>query len=183
MCRAMPSSTWRPSPWIGREDTGRESDEVTIWVDADGLPAKMRHIVEKASRRTGTGSVFVSDRGLPIEERGPVSLAPVETGEDSADEYICGHCREGDLAVTRDVFLSERLVERGVLVLDDRGGVYTEENIRERVSVRERMKEFRDLGLQPEESGGRKGRLNERDVRAFAEALDRELSRLLRRGS
>jgi hypothetical protein len=156
---------------------------MTIWVDADGLPARIRRIVEKASRRTGTGSVFVSDRGLPIEEEGPVSLAVVATGDDSADEYIRARCREGDLAVTRDVLLSESLVERGVLVLDDRGGVYTGENIRERVSVRERMKELRELGISPEDSAGGTGQLNERDVRSFAEALDRELTRLLRRGS
>ena len=174
----MPSFTWRPSPWLGRK-----GDEVTIWVDADGLPAKMRRIVEKASRRTETKSVFVSDRGLPVDDAGPVSLVVVDTGKDSADEYICGRCRVGDLAVTRDVLLSECLVGRGLLVLDDRGGVYTEENIRERVSMRERMREFRELGLQPEEPGGHKGRLSEREVRSFAEALDRELNRLLRSGS
>ena len=148
-----------------------------IWVDADGCPARIRSIVEKASLRTGVESVFVSDRPMPVRENETVSVVRVQPGEDRSDDHILQHSSGGDLAVTRDVLLTERLVEKGVLVLDDRGGVYTRENIRERVSERERMMEFRSMGIFPEK--GREA-LGEREIKAFAAAFDRELSRLIR---
>jgi len=150
---------------------------MTIWIDADGLPVRIRSIVERAARRTATPAVFVSDRPLPLEAAEPVSLVLVEEGADSADLYIEEHGAAGDMAVTRDVLLSSRLVEGGLSVLDDRGSLYTEENIRERVSMRERMRELRELGV---ETDGRRKGLSERDIRSFAETLDRELSRRLR---
>jgi hypothetical protein len=149
-----------------------EELEMTIWVDADGLPARIRRIIERASRRTLISSVFVADRPLPVKQSDTVSSVVVESGEDRADSYIDQHCRAGDLAVTRDVYLSERLVRRGAVVLDDRGGVYTEENIRERVSLRERMRELREMGVKPERGGG----LTEQEIRAFARSLDRLLT-------
>ncbi len=149
-----------------------------IWVDADSCPVRVREIVERASRRTGVSAVFVSDRVLPVQKDGPVSLVEVPTAENSCDTYILDRAREGDLAVSRDVPLAAALVASGVTVLDDRGAVYTEENIGERVSLRDEMMRLREMGIGPETGRGRAG---EREIRAFAAAFDRELNRLMRR--
>lgn len=150
---------------------------MTIWIDADGCPVRVRNIVIKASLRTGVPAVLVSDRPLPVRERGEVSLVQVPKGEDSADGYIRCRSAEGDIAVSRDLLLAEGLVEKGVLVLDDRGELYTGENIRERISLKERMMEFRAMGITPESGSGTAG---EREVKAFASAFDRVLSRRLK---
>lgn len=150
---------------------------MTIWVDADGCPARVRKIVEKASLRTGISVVFVADRALPIDEGETLSSVQVEKGDNRADDYIREHGEEGDIAISRDVHLAADLVAKGILVIDDRGGLYTEENIRERVSLRDRMMEFREMGLNPESGTGKAG---EREVRIFAEVFDRELTRRMK---
>ncbi len=151
---------------------------MNIWVDADSCPVRVREIIERASRRTGIPAIFVSDRPLPVQNAGPVSVVEVPTAEDSCDSYILAQAREGDLAVSRDVLLAEGLVAGEVTVLDDRGAVYTEENIRERVSLRNEMMRLREMGIRPETGRGKAG---EREIRAFAAAFDRELNRLMRR--
>jgi len=97
-------------------------------------------------------------------------------GEGSADDRIAGLAAPGDLVVTRDLPLAERLVDAGVLVIDDRGRVYTRENIRERRSLRDFMVGLADNNLGPDRTAS----YGPRELHAFASSLDRELTR--RRG-
>ena len=82
----------------------------------------------------------------------------------------------GDLAITADIPLAARLVERNVTAIDPRGQEYTEENIGERRSIRDFMDSLRTSGV---ETGGPKP-YKEADKRAFADAFDRTLTRILR---
>lgn len=149
---------------------------MTIWVDADSCPVKIRTIICRASIRTETGAVFVANREIPLEPGPLVRMVVVAEGEGAADDYLAENAQPGDLAVTRDIPLAERLVTRKVCVLNDRGDVYTPENIRERLSIRNVMLEFRLNGMMdsPERS------FSDREVKAFAAAFDRHLTRLLR---
>jgi hypothetical protein len=105
-----------------------------------------------------------------------IDFVQVSSGEGSADQYILAHVEPADIAITRDIPLAAELVERGVIVLNDRGNVYTGENVRERLSIRDFMAELRGGGVY--ESSGRT--YSSREVRAFANAFDRELTRRLR---
>jgi hypothetical protein len=99
----------------------------------------------------------------------------VPHGSGEADEELVLRVEPGDLAITHDIPLAARLVEKGAVVLDDRGNLFTAENIRERLSIRDLMEYFRLAGIQTD------GMISpgEREIRAFAGALDRELTRLL----
>lgn len=156
-------------------EAGGARTEMTIWVDADSCPRRIREIVVRAAKRTGTRAMFVANRKMP-EVKG--RAARMQVVED-ADAAIIEQASADDLAVTRDIPLAEELVKSGLLVLNDRGTVYTTENIGERRSWRDFMAGLRDRGtFVPEQDS-----FGEAEVRAFAAAFDAALTRRLRETS
>ena len=107
---------------------------------------------------------------------GYLSAVRVEGGPDVADRYIAEHAEPGDVVVTADIPLAAILVPKGVVVIDPRGEIYTMESIGERLSVRNFMDGLRGAGV---ETGGH-GAYGAREKQAFANALDRALTRALR---
>jgi uncharacterized protein len=152
---------------------------MTIWVDADAAPRDVKEIVYRASKRLEIPAVLVANQrlGVPLNHPG-VSTVEVQGGPDEADRHIAEHARAGDIAITADIPLAAILVANGVIVLDPRGELYSEENVRERLSVRDFMDALRGTGL---ETGGAKP-YGARDKQAFAGALDRALT-AARRGA
>ncbi len=147
-----------------------------VLVDADSCPRRVRDIIIRASRRTGVGAVFVANRIVPGIDPSSKDFVRVPPGEGSADRYILDHSRAGDLVVTRDIPLASDLVERGVCVLNDRGLVYSHENVRERLSLRNFMYQLRHNGVTPPPGSS----FGAREGNNFANSFDRELSRLRR---
>ena len=147
-----------------------------IWVDADACPGPVRDILLRAAERLKVPTVFVANKRLTLPRSELVSSVQVGAGLDVADRHIAAEAQQGDLAVTQDIPLAALLVPRGVVVMDPRGELFTEENITERLSVRNFMQELRDSGVT---TGGPSG-FSARDKQEFAATLDRELTRLLK---
>jgi uncharacterized protein YaiI (UPF0178 family) len=103
-----------------------------------------------------------------------MEICPAEEG--AADNRILQLAQPGDVVLTRDIPLASRLVDASILVLDDRGQVYTKENIRERLSLRDFMVSLAENGLR----GKRVASYGKRELKAFADSFDRILARLLR---
>ncbi len=159
---------------------------MTIWADADSLQADIRRIVrDRAARESESAlasgrepryrAAFIAFRMPPIAEAPGVELESVSAGPGAADDRMVERAEAGDIAVTRDLPLAERLAEKGLRVLNDRGEVFTAENARERRSLRDRAAELRALGLAPESP--RRSAWGKKELKAFADALDRELAR------
>lgn len=159
---------------------------MTIWADGDSLQAELRRLVcrranseaqaaQRESREPRFRAVFVAARLPPLDAGPGVEAQAVPPGEGSADDSLVGQAQSGDLAVTRDLPLAERLAEKGLRVLNDRGEVFTAASVRERRSLRDRAVELRALGLAPESP--RRSNWGARELKAFADALDRELAR------
>lgn len=146
----------------------------TLWVDADSCPRQVRDLVCKAAKRLCLNIVFAANRDIPREGFPFVKMIISEATADAADDYIVTNATVGDLVVTRDIPLAARLVEKGIRVINDRGVSYTEENIRERLSMRNFMMELYTNGYMPE----RQGQFGKRELIDFANALDRELTKL-----
>ena len=146
---------------------------MTIWVDADSCPKRVRDIIVRASNRRGIPARFVSRQDVGVRSTGPVEA--LVTAED-ADEVIVSRAAAGDLAVTRDIPLAARLVEQDVRVLNTRGDVFDRSNVRERLSERDFMYELRSAAAF-DEPGRRYGK---HEVEAFANAFDRELQKRLK---
>lgn len=119
-------------------------------------------------------TVFVANRVIPLPAIPSLRMVVVTESEGAADAYLRENVDEGDLAISRDIPLAADLVERGVVVLDNRGDTFTKENVRERLSLRNFMSDLRLGGVQTE----RNRPLGSRDIAAFANALDRQLAKI-----
>ena len=132
----------------------------------------------RAARRLGIEVVLVANQRLQTPPGNAlVRAVRVDGGPDVADQYIAAHAAAGDLVVTQDVPLAAQLVPRAVTVLDPRGEEHTAETIGERLSVRDFMDQARLSGIV---TGGPPP-YDARAKQAFAAALDRALTRGLRR--
>jgi uncharacterized protein len=149
-----------------------------LWIDADAAPRDVKEIVYRAAARLELETVLVANRRLQVPPGNAfVSAVQVNGGPDEADRHIAEAAAAGDVAVTADIPLAAALVERGVQVIDPRGEEYTPENVRERLGVRDFMDELRGSGI---ETGGSRP-FGPKDKQAFAGALDRVLTRAMRR--
>lgn len=145
-----------------------------IWVDADSCPVQVRDLICKTGIRKSLQVRFVANRNIPFPESDLFSMEIADSTPDAADDYIVEHATSDDLAITRDIPLAKRLVDRGIRVLNDRGNVYTERNINERLSMRNLMLELYNSGIYPEKTG----QFGKKELNDFANALDRELTRM-----
>jgi uncharacterized protein len=148
-----------------------------LWIDADAAPVAVKEICYRVSERLSLATVFVANQRvqLPVGYK-HLEAVRVDGGPDVADRYIAEHAERGDVAVTADIPLAALLVPKGVTVIDPRGEVYTAEIIGERLSVRNFMDGLRGAGV---ETGGH-GAYGAREKQAFANALDRALTRAMR---
>jgi len=151
---------------------------VKLWIDADAAPRDVKDLCFRTSDRLKLATILVANQRiqLPLGYT-HLSAVRVDGGPDVADLYIAEHAEKGDVAVTADIPLAALLVAKGVAVIDPRGDVYTEESIGERLSVRNFMDGLRSTGI---ETGGHSA-YGQKEKQAFANALDRALSRALRK--
>lgn len=148
-----------------------------LWLDADAAPQPVKEVCFKASERLRLDTVLVANMRLPLPPGyAHLSAVRVDGGPDVADRYIAEHAEAGDVAVTADIPLAAILVPMGVVVIDPRGEEYTVASIGERLSVRNFMDGLRSTGV---ETGGH-APYGPREKQAFANALDRALTRATR---
>ena len=168
-----------------------------IYIDADSLPKTHRAIVLKRIVKESIyigECVFASDRELadvrdvrealtaslrlPYKDKldkselrkikTNISMVVVPVGANSADNYLVENSKTPGFAITHDVPLSNRLVDKGIVVLDDRGKVYTKENIRERLSERNFMTSLREMGFESDKSKA----FDQRTINEFSSSFD-----------
>jgi uncharacterized protein YaiI (UPF0178 family) len=155
---------------------------VTIWVDGDSIPRDLRALLLKRhGKELSPGETmelrFVSGRNLP--DIPPALIIGVEPGPDAADEAILSAALPGDLVVTRDIPFASHAVSKGLACINDRGDVFSESTVAERRSLRDAAAELRLLGIAPASPRGNSR--TARDVKRFADALDRTLAGLRRK--
>jgi uncharacterized protein YaiI (UPF0178 family) len=145
-----------------------------IWVDADACPGVMKDILIRAAERVGIQLTLVANKPLKVPPSRYVKALQVSAGFDVADKRIVTELEEGDLVVTADIPLAADVVAKGALALNPRGELYTTENIKERLAMRDLTEELRSTGLV---TGGPSS-LTMKDRQAFANQLDRILARV-----
>jgi len=145
-----------------------------IWVDADACPAVIKEILFRAARRTGVPVTLVANHPLRTPPSPLIDSLQVGAGFDVADNEIVRRLNPGDLVVTADIPLAAEVIDKGGQALNPRGELYTPDNIRERLSMRDFMDTLRSSGV---DTGGPSA-LGPADRQAFANQLDRLLTRL-----
>jgi uncharacterized protein YaiI (UPF0178 family) len=147
-----------------------------IWVDADACPVVVREILFRAAQRTGVTMTLVANKPLRIPPIPGVQSLQVSAGFDAADKRIVELMGPGDLVVTADVPLAAAVIDKGGTALNPRGELYTPENVRERLSVRNFLDELRGSGV----NTGGPAAIGPREKQSFANQLDRWLARRAR---
>jgi uncharacterized protein YaiI (UPF0178 family) len=150
-----------------------------IWVDADACPVVIREILFRAAERTGVTMTLVANKPVRLPAAAQnVHFVQVPAGFDAADKRIVELMAAGDLVITADVPLAAAAIEKGGVALNPRGELYTSENVRERLSVRNFLDELRGSGVN---TGGPPA-LSQRERQMFANQLDRLLARRAKAG-
>ncbi|MBI9095547.1 MAG: DUF188 domain-containing protein [Sphaerochaeta sp.] len=171
----------------------------TLYIDADSCPKNLRTILLRCIVKNDYAAFFVADRPLKDvqtayeqhtaklrSEAGQQGITDVrsitskienivvEADMDSADNWIVDNATLPCLAVTHDIPLAARLVEKDIPTIDDRGGVFTKESMAQRLSIRNAMKEFREMGIFSEKHKP----MGPKETKAFSDALNTMLHRL-----
>ncbi|MAV72818.1 MAG: hypothetical protein CNF01_09505 [Halieaceae bacterium MED-G27] len=144
-----------------------------IWVDADACPSAIREIVAKAAHKRAIATTFVANHSFSLPNSPFVKLYQVPLGFDEADKEIERRVTAGDLVITSDIPLASDALEKHALVLTPRGERYTENNIKQRLRMRDFMETMRSSGAQ---TGGPPA-LSLTDRKQFSDQLDRLLTR------
>lgn len=143
-----------------------------IWVDADACPLMVKNILYRAALRTKTLLILVSNQILQTPPSVYIKKIRVSPGFDVADNEIVDKMESGDLVITADIPLADAVVAKGGIALNPRGVLYSESNIKQRLSIRDFNEQLRSSGIR---TGG-PAKLSQREVQAFANCLDRILA-------
>ena len=150
-----------------------------IWVDADACPVVIKEILFKASQRTGVLLTLVANQPVRIPRSPLIKMLQVAAGFDVADKEIVKRLSSGDLVITNDIPLAAEAIAKGGFVLSPRGELYTKDNIKARLTMRDFLDTMRASGI---DTGGQP-RLSQSDRKLFADHLDKLLARMLRSGT
>lgn len=144
-----------------------------IWVDADACPKVIKEILFRAAKRAQVQVTLVANQSLRTPSSQHIKSMQVSSGFDVADNEIVKQVEAGDLVITADIPLAAQVVEKGAHALNPRGELYTAENVKARLSLRDFMAQIRDSGV----NTGGPAPLSQSDRQAFANHLDRLLAK------
>ena len=144
-----------------------------IWVDADACPVVIKEILFRAAERTGVQLTLVANQPVRIPPSRHIKFIQVAAGFDVADDEIVKRLDAGDLVITADIPLAAEAIEKGASALNPRGELYSVDNIRARLNMRDFMDTLRSSGI---DTGGPPA-LGQGDRKSFANQLDKILTR------
>ncbi|MHB1333175.1 MAG: YaiI/YqxD family protein [Sulfuriferula sp.] len=146
-----------------------------IWVDADACPGVIKEILFRAAERAQISMTLVANQLIRTPPSAYIRALQVPKGFDVADNEIVQRLQAGDLVITADIPLAADVLEKGGHALNPRGEFYSRETIQALLTMRNFMDELRGSGVQ---TGG-PAAFSTSDRRAFANQLDRFLTRLV----
>jgi len=144
-----------------------------IWVDADACPRPVKEILFRAADRVPVRVTLVANQPVPVPPSRHIRAVQVAGGFDVADNHILEQLRPGDLVITADIPLAAAAIDKGALALNPRGTLYTRENVRQQLNMRDFLDTLRGSGV---DTGG-PAAFTKADRQAFANQLDRLLAR------
>ncbi|RKZ89319.1 MAG: YaiI/YqxD family protein [Gammaproteobacteria bacterium] len=144
-----------------------------IWVDADACPAVIKDILFRAAGRMEIQTTLVANHAMRIPPSRYITFLQVTSGFDVADNEIVKRLSAGDLVITGDIPLAAEVIEKGAYALNPRGELYTTENIKARLNMRDFMDTLRASGI----NTGGPSALSQSDRQYFANQLDTLLTK------
>jgi len=149
-----------------------------LWVDADACPVVIKEILFRAAERTCSLLTLVANQPIRVPSSQYIKTIQVPAGFDVADNEIVKRLEAGDLVITADIPLAAEVIEKGGHALNPRGELYTTENIKARLNMRDFMDTLRSSGIN---TGGPPA-ISQSDRQEFANNLDRFLAKYANKG-
>ncbi|DAB41181.1 MAG TPA: DUF188 domain-containing protein [Sulfurovum sp. UBA12169] len=146
---------------------------MTLYIDGDAFPNLLKPIVLRSIERLSLNTFVVSNKRITIGNSKHIRYIIVEQGSDEADHRIAERIKEGDLVITADIPLADRIISKNAHAIDHRGELYTIDNIKQYLAMRNLTEEIRNSG---EMTGGPKS-FSQKDAHAFANTLHRFLTK------
>jgi uncharacterized protein YaiI (UPF0178 family) len=147
-----------------------------IYIDADACPKNIKEILYRTAERRKIQLNLVANKFLRTPESSFIKTIIVPGGQDIADDKIVELITEGDLVITADIPLADRVIEKHSFAINPRGSLYTKENIKQFLSNRNFLTELRNNGI---ETGG-PAPFTTKDSHEFANQLDRFLTKMIK---
>ncbi|CAA6828344.1 MAG: UPF0178 protein Daro_2879 [uncultured Sulfurovum sp.] len=146
---------------------------MTLFIDADAFPNLLKPIVLRSIERLGLPTKVIANKKVHIGESKYIEYIIVSQGADEADHQIVALCNEGDLVITADIPLADRIINKNAHAIDHRGELYSVDNIKQYLAMRNLMESIRESG---EMTKGPKP-FSSKDAHAFANQLNALLSK------
>jgi len=154
----------------------QKNKQIKIWIDADACPKVIKEVIFKASFRLQLPVCLVANSFMAIPLSPIITSIQVDKGADRADQYIVDNISDEDLVITADIPLAALIVEKGALAINPRGELYTEENVGERLSMRDFMQDLRDGGM----NTGGPAPFSAKDKESFTNSFNRIITKMMK---
>ncbi|SFZ98559.1 UPF0178 protein Daro_2879 [hydrothermal vent metagenome] len=149
---------------------------MTLFIDGDAFPNLLKPIILKSIERLCIETKVVANKKINIGQSKYIEYIVVSQGADEADNHIVELCKQNDLVITADIPLADRIISKNAHAIDHRGELYSKENIKQYLAMRNLMESIRESG---EMTGGPKA-FGVKDVHAFANQFNAFLSKIYR---
>lgn len=146
---------------------------MTIFIDGDAFPNLLKPIVRRSIERLSLSTKVIANKKISIGHSRHIEYIVVAQGADEADHHIVALCQPGDLVITADIPLADRIISKDAHAIDHRGALYTMDNIKQYLAMRNLMETIRESG---EMTKGPKA-FGTKDAHAFANQLNAFLSK------
>lgn len=117
-----------------------------IYVDGDAFPNILKPIILKQIHKYGIQTYVVANKKITIGKSDNVNYIIVDAGADEADNKIVEMLQEGDLVITADIPLADRVIDKNAHAIDHRGELYSKDNIKQYLAMRNLMESIREMG-------------------------------------
>ena len=146
---------------------------MTLYIDGDAFPNLLKPIVLRSIERLSLPTFVVANKRIKVGDSKHIEYIIVEQGADEADHHIVEMVKKGDLVITADIPLADRIISKNAHAIDHRGELYSVDNIKQYLAMRNLMESIRESG---EITKGPKA-FGQKDAHEFANQLHRFLTK------
>lgn len=146
---------------------------IKVWIDADSFPTLLKNFILEYAEKNYLEIIFVANKPIKSEKQN-FKMILAENTKDSADNIIFENITEKDIAITRDILLAERLVQKNIKTINDRGTYFSKENIKKKVEERNYDFNLAQLGF----SGSKEKNYGIKELKKFRECFEKTLKKI-----
>ena len=150
---------------------------MNIWIDGDACPKAIKQILFRAANKRQVTLFMVANHMSNIPPSPFIKRVLVESGFDAADKYIIAYAKPKDLVITADIILADELISADVIVLNPRGTLYTVNNMKSILALRDMNESLRSSGMLQ----GGLNQLSAKEIQSFSNYLDKILTQYSQR--